>query len=78
MALSTVHKTKGREWDSVALASDFPELEALRRRWGQAIDSKDDWAKASLLQEWNILYVAVTRAVRELLLPIPQFEGFGG
>jgi hypothetical protein len=44
--VSTAHKAKGREWDSVQLASDFRE-------------ASEDGLDAS---EWRLLYVAVTRA----------------
>lgn len=46
--VSTAHKAKGREWDSVQLAGDFPEPE-----------KQGD-------EELRLLYVACTRAKREL------------
>jgi hypothetical protein len=46
--VSTAHKAKGREWDSVRLAPDFPDP---TRRGG---DGEAD--------EWRLLYVAATRA----------------
>jgi UvrD-like helicase C-terminal domain/AAA domain len=46
LVVSTAHKAKGREWDAVQLAADFPpELEG---------------------EELRLLYVAVTRARRQL------------
>lgn len=50
VVVSTAHKAKGREWDSVALAGDFP-----------AIRLGEDHA-----EELRLVYVAVTRARREL------------
>jgi UvrD-like helicase C-terminal domain/AAA domain len=52
LVISTAHKAKGREWDSVQLAGDFfkPKNEG------------DDLPPAEL----RLLYVAVTRAKREL------------
>lgn len=44
--ISTAHKSKGREWDRVRIASDFPDGE------------KRDVEPA----EWRLIYVAVTRA----------------
>jgi len=44
--VSTAHKAKGREWESVQLASDFPE----------------PTAEGLAPEEWRLLYVAVTRA----------------
>ncbi len=54
LTLSTIHKAKGREWDRVFIHA--PSL----------MPSK--WAKASwqMVQEQNLIYVAVTRAKREL------------
>jgi len=48
--LTTAHKSKGREWDQVVLADDFPEV------------GEDGLAQ----EETNLLYVAVTRAVEKL------------
>lgn len=49
VVISTAHKSKGREWNSVQLAHDFPS--------GQ---------KGYIDDELRLLYVAVTRARREL------------
>jgi ABC-type dipeptide/oligopeptide/nickel transport system ATPase subunit len=46
LVISTAHKSKGREWDRVALAADFP----------------DDELKEVGVPELRLLYVAVTRA----------------
>lgn len=47
--ISTAHKAKGREWDRVALADDFP-------RWDDEDEPPPD------PEELRLLYVAVTRA----------------
>lgn len=54
--LSTAHKAKGREWDSVRIAGDFrqPERDPLTGEW--QIDRP----------EFMLLYVAVTRAQKIL------------
>jgi hypothetical protein len=46
LVISTAHKAKGCEWDTVQLATDFPE-------------PSDDGLS---VEEWRLLYVAVTRA----------------
>lgn len=53
--LSTIHKSKGREWDRVFIL--HPELIPSRY-------AKQDW---QMEQETNLLYVAITRAKNELI-----------
>nr|CAB3245217.1 F-box only protein 18 [Phallusia mammillata] len=59
VVLSTVHKAKGLEFDTVTLASDFSE-ELIR-----SIQVKG-FLHPSLKEEANLLYVAATRAKRVL------------
>ncbi len=54
LVISTAHKSKGREWDSVELAGDF-----VRR-------TPDDELKPPEPEELRLLYVAVTRAKLQL------------
>lgn len=49
LVVSTAHKSKGRQWDSVQLADDFP-----------------DGSKDVAAEELRLLYVAATRARRQL------------
>jgi len=56
LTLSTIHKAKGREWDTVYL---LDRANTLPSRW-----ARKDW---QLHQEENLEYVAVTRAKRELV-----------
>lgn len=60
LVLSTVHRAKGREWDRVELWRDLPRVAADAGALAAAPDP--DAARA----EANLLYVAVTRARREL------------
>jgi DNA helicase IV len=48
---TTAHKAKGREWDQVVLADDFPSHK----------DKNGKWVGLNEMEE-NLLYVAVTRA----------------
>lgn len=50
--VSTAHKAKGREWDSVRIATDFPEPER---------DEDGEWENVSAA-DVMLAYVAVTRA----------------
>jgi superfamily I DNA/RNA helicase len=52
--LSTIHKSKGREWNKVLWLQTGPS------KW-----ARQDWEKQ---QETNLCYVAATRAKRELVL----------
>lgn len=74
--LSTTHKSKGLEFDHIRLGDDYIDLLEERRRWllwnnmppGPA---KDAYYQDSVLpqEEINMLYVASTRATRQLMLP---------
>lgn len=58
--LTTAHKSKGLEWDSVIVADDFPF-------------GKED-ALSMPEQESNLLYVACTRAKHNLQLPLALYK----
>lgn len=60
LVLSTVHRAKGREWDRVELWRDLPRVPADAGALASAPDPETARAEA------NLLYVAVTRARREL------------
>jgi hypothetical protein len=61
--LSTAHKAKGLEADSVIVLDDFPTLKELQAR---LLDNK--LSQVDYEQEINLLYVAVSRAKHRLLL----------
>lgn len=85
ITLSTAHKAKGLEFDDVALGDDFAvplELPEFTHAHGEtALDEsvvishtgKDYYILKSELQ---LLYVAVTRAKRNVILPIWCYEFF--
>lgn len=56
LTLSTVHKAKGREWDRVFLYG--------KNRFMPSRYAEQEW---EIQQENNIIYVAITRAKRELV-----------
>ncbi|XP_042324652.1 F-box DNA helicase 1 isoform X2 [Sceloporus undulatus] len=64
--LGTVHKAKGLEFDIVQVANDFVNVPVPRHNLSRLpmfrIDAVPD-------DEWNLLYVAVTRAKKQLILP---------
>lgn len=65
---STIHKAKGREWDNVLVEDDF------------SIFNKNIAIKQILekeMEELNLMYVAMTRAKKKLLIK-PLFESYLG
>ncbi|XP_063998837.1 F-box DNA helicase 1 [Pogoniulus pusillus] len=63
--IGTVHQAKGLEFDTVLIADDFVKVPGLsgdlQRRTNFSIDMYPE-------DEWNLLYVAVTRAKKYLLM----------
>lgn len=55
--MTTAHKSKGREWDNVVLCDDFPS----------AYNNEGDYVGLEEMEE-NLLYVAVTRAKKWLMM----------
>lgn len=65
LTLSTVHKAKGREWDRVYLLG--------RNAYMPSKYARQDW---QLVQERNLMYVAVTRAKKVLVeIVVARKEG---
>jgi len=62
---STVHRAKGLEYDTVELAPDFICERAIEKE-KEEVQTPD---VARLCEEVNLLYVAITRAKRKLILP---------
>jgi superfamily I DNA/RNA helicase len=63
---STVHKSKGMEYDEVILEEDFWNEEQIEKF---AKSPKPGKTYSSVLEEVNLLYVAVTRAKTSLQIP---------
>lgn len=61
--LSTTHKIKGRDWDRVVLADDFLN-----------IIEKENVTPGQIDEELCIIYVALTRAKKELHLPSRLYQ----
>lgn len=65
-SLTSAHKSKGLEWEQVVIGSDFPQTMSDD---GQPNVGKDgDTEKKITPDEANLLYVAVTRARKNLVL----------
>jgi superfamily I DNA/RNA helicase len=67
MIFSTVHKSKGMEYDSVQLVEDFLTEEKLERYIHEF--KEDEIMLSKLNEEINLLYVAVTRTKNSIYIP---------
>jgi len=79
--LTTAHTSKGLEWDSVTIADDFTDFADLITDYG--CNSLKEYKKALQLQEnynqeiideFNLFYVAITRAKKEILKDSENFH----
>lgn len=59
VVVSTAHRAKGLEWDTVVLENDFPETVEQDYRQMDSLQRSD---------ELNLLYVAATRAMKTLVI----------
>lgn len=62
--LGTVHKAKGMEFDTVEITDDFVKV-PLPRHNLRRLNLPIDW---TVEDEWNLLYVAATRAKKHLII----------
>lgn len=74
VVFSTAHRAKGREWPQVTLDDDFPDLNRLERRYDACRERGEPADIQAALEEWNVLYVALTRAIDVLSLPPVLFS----
>jgi F-box protein 18 (helicase) len=65
MIFSTVHRSKGMEYDEVTLANDFITEERII----EMTKAPEPVNTAKLSEEVNLLYVAITRAKSDLYIP---------
>ncbi|WP_454744103.1 UvrD-helicase domain-containing protein [Cupriavidus necator] len=70
LVVATGHKAKGLEWDQVKLADDFTVLEKAEQSMADfgRIDAQEAMREDGTDQELNLLYVAVTRAMKSCQL----------
>ncbi|MCI1189861.1 hypothetical protein MON38_20760 [Hymenobacter sp. DH14] len=83
ICFSTVHKSKGLEYDAVQLTDDFIGPESIDRLVRElALRPVEPSLLAQVMEEVNLLYVALTRAKNVLYMPasrVPhEFAGGAG
>ncbi|MGQ9644678.1 MAG: 3'-5' exonuclease, partial [Ignavibacterium sp.] len=74
MIFSTVHRAKGMEYDTVFLHNDFLTYRKLKKLIDKKEENPIDVSK--LAEEVNVLYVAVTRAIKNVFIHknlLPEF-----
>lgn len=65
---TTVHKSKGMEYDHVIILNDFTSKSSMRRMLNDP--NKPDFARISAVnEEINLLYVAITRSRGSIFIP---------
>jgi ATP-dependent exoDNAse (exonuclease V) beta subunit len=69
MIFSTVHRSKGMEYDAVQIVNDFITEEKLVKINTSLNQEEIDFSK--LNEEINLLYVAITRARNSIYIPEP-------
>ena len=68
VAICTGHRSKGLEWPSARLWEDFASFEELQESYHKARESGPG-AVQSAIEEWNLTYVAGTRAMQKVAFP---------
>ena len=67
MIFSTVHRSKGMEYDAVQIVNDFITEEKLEKQLNSNQDN--DYNSSKLNEEINLLYVAITRTRNLIYIP---------
>src|ERR1035437_6409674 len=73
MIFSTVHRSKGMEYDSVQLVNDFITEEKLEKL--KADNRREEISISKLNEEINLLYVAITRTRNSIHIPESLMPG---
>lgn len=67
--ISTIHKAKGAEWDSVLLADDVICKMISTQKSKDKEATEEDYVLLATPEEYRLLYVALTRAKQNLYIP---------
>lgn len=73
LTIMTAHRSKGREFPYVKLGEDWKTVPEMQKRWAKS-RSKSERDETLALEDFNVLYVAVTRAESKVygLTPLLQ------
>lgn len=69
MIYTTVHKSKGLEYPVVHLTKDFVNEKKIKKLMLEAEEEGTPFDADAVNEEINILYVAITRAMNEVIIP---------
>jgi superfamily I DNA/RNA helicase len=69
MIYTTVHKSKGLEYPKVTLVRDFINEKKIKNQLEEAESEKVPPDLGAINEEINILYVGITRAMNEVIIP---------
>ena len=74
--ICTGHRAKGLEWPDVKMWDDFKGIGKLEENYDEACNKGPAEAQRAL-EEWNLTYVAATRAMRRVRMPFVLEEELG-
>lgn len=87
MCITSAHTSKGKQWDSVIIHNDFPDLIGCISNVAKTMEQFKDIVHNSyngtgsdarkVIDEINLFYVAVTRAIFEVKIGAPNSSYFG-
>jgi len=67
----TGHRSKGREWPTVGLGNDWKSIDEMTQIY-EKTKTNSPGARAQAIEQFNVLYVALTRAMQKLVDPTPK------
>jgi superfamily I DNA/RNA helicase len=71
ITIITGHRAKGREWPTVGLGADWKTMDEMHLAHAKA-KKNSAAAETQAIEQFNVLYVALTRAMQTLKDPMPR------
>lgn len=70
ITIITGHRSKGREWPTVRLGVDWKSMDEIQMAYEKSKRISPQ-AEVQAMEQFNVLYVALTRAMQKLVDPMP-------